>query len=104
MFAWHTGLRTRIPAYMCPHTAMYMQVWHSSVYPWAYAASGRGSNLVYMHHTARADTGEGFTGQTRDKKSGGGWGVGLYPFSVHTQARRLVARWGGSGKNEGGTN
>ena len=43
---------------------------------------GRGSNLVYMHHTARADTGEGFTGQTRDMKSGGGGGgaVRFRPF------------------------
>ena len=66
------GLRTRIPAYVSAYSYVRMQVWHSSVYPWAYAASARGSNLVYMHNTARADTGEGFTGQTRDTKSGGG--------------------------------
>ena len=53
-------------AYVSAYSYVRMQVWHSSVYPWAYAASGRGSNLVYMHNTARADTGEGFTGQTRD--------------------------------------
>ena len=38
--------------------------------------SGRGSNLVHMHHTARADTGEEVTGQTRDTLGGGGKGGG----------------------------
>ena len=107
MFAWHAGLRTRIPAYVSAYSYVRMQVWHSSasVYPWAYAASGRGSNLVYMHHTARADTGEGFTGQTRDKKSGGG-GVGgwrgLYPSGpLSTPVRytysmgKVTSLWGG---------
>ena len=69
-------MRTRIPAYVSAYSYVRMQVWHSSVYPWAHAVSGRGSNLVYMHHTARADTGEGFIGQTRDTKSGGGGGGG----------------------------
>ena len=98
MFAWHTGLRTRIPAYVSAYSYVRMQVWHSSVYPWAYAASARGSNLVYMHNTARADTGEGFTGQTRDTKSGGGGGGGggtlqaLYPplYGILTYSMVIV--------------
>ena len=57
------------------------------LYPWAYAASGREPNLVYMHHTARADTEEWFTGQTRDTKSGGGGAVRfrlfIHPCTVY---------------------
>ena len=73
------------------------------LYPWAYAASGREPNLVYMHHTARADTEEWFTGQTRDTKSGGGGGGGgLYASgSLSTPVRntysmvKVTSLWGG---------
>ena len=62
--------------HMCPHTAMYVCRYGIALYTHGRTQpSGRGSNLVHMHHTTRADTGEGFAGQTRDTKSGG-WGGG----------------------------
>ena len=70
---------TRIPAYVSAYSYVRMQVWHSSVYPWAYTASGRESNLVYKHHTARADTREWFTCRSDpryEKRRGGGGGGG----------------------------
>ena len=81
---------------MCPHTAMYVCRYGIALYTHGRTQpSGRGSNLVHMYHTARADTGEGFTGQTRDTKSGGGGGGGeggctlqtLYPplYGILTQ-------------------
>ena len=91
----YANTRTRIPAYVSAYSYVRMQVWHSSVYPWAYAASARGSNLVYMHNTARADTGEGFTGQTRDTKSGGGDPSG--PLSTPVRYTYLL-----NGEGDGG--
>ena len=88
---------------MCPHTAMYVCRYGIALYTHGRTQPlGRGSNLVYMHHTARADTGEGFTGQTRDMKSGGGGGGGLYasgplstPVRYTYSVVKVTSLWGG---------
>ena len=89
---------------MCPHTAMYVCRYGIALYTHGRTQpSGRGSNLVHMYHTARADTGEGFTGQTRDTKSGGGGGGGggLYasdPLSTPVRYTysmvKVISLWG----------
>ena len=70
--------------YVSAYSYVRMQAWHSSVYPWAYAASARGSNLVYMHKLIR----QGWTQErglqvrpTIRKAEGGGGGTlqALYP-------------------------
>ena len=90
--------------HMCPHTAMYVCRYGIALYTHGRTQpSGRGSNLVHMYHTARADTGEGFTGQTRDTKSGGGGGGegGLYASDpLSTPVRyiysmvKVISLWG----------
>ena len=90
--------------HMCPHTAMYVCRYGIALYTHGRTQpSGRGSNLVHMHHTTRADTGEGFAGQTRDTKSGGGGGEGgLYasdPLSTPVRYTysmvKVTSLWGG---------
>ena len=57
-----------------------MQVWHSSVCPWRTQPSGRGSNLVYMHHIRQGRTQErGLQvrpARYENRRGGGGGGGG----------------------------
>ena len=107
MFAWHTGLRTRIPAYVSGYSYVRMQVWHSSVYPWAYAAfrkrvefslhasygKGGHNRLLKSYHNRRGSD------PRYEKRRGGG---GLYasgPLSTPVRYTysmvNVTSLWGG---------
>ena len=86
MFAWHTGLRTRIPAYVSAYSYVRMQVWHSSVYPWAYAAFRKrvefGSHASYDKLGRTQERGLQVRPAIRKAEVGGGGrgGCTLRPF------------------------
>ena len=81
LFAWHTGLRTRIPAYVSAYSYVRMQVWHSSVYPWAYAAFRK--RVEFGSHVSYGK---------------GGHRRGVYRSDPRYEKRR----WGGGGEGGGG--
>ena len=100
MFAWHTGLRTRIPAYVSAYSYVRMQVWHSSVYPWAYAAFRKrvefGSHVSYGKGGHRRGV---YRSDPRYEKRR--WGGGLYasdPLSTPVRYTysmvKVISLWG----------
>ena len=93
MFAWHTGLRTRITAYVSANSYVRMQVYGIALYTHGRTQpSGRGSNLVYMHHIRQERTQErGLQVRPAIRKAQGGGGCctlqALYPplYGILTQ-------------------
>ena len=77
--AWHTGLRTRITAYVSANSYVYVCRYGIALYTHGRTQpSGRGSNLVYMHHIWQGRTQErGLRSDPRyEKRRGGGGGGG----------------------------
>jgi hypothetical protein len=90
--AWHTGLRTRITAYVSANSYVYVCRYSIALYTHGRTQpSGRGSNLVYMHliRQGRTHAGEGFTVTLAIRKAEGGCCTlqALYPplYGILTQ-------------------
>ena len=104
MFACHTGLRTRIPAYVSAYSYVHMQVWHSSVYPWAHAAFRK--RVEFGSHASYGNRRGVYRSDPRYEKrrwggGGGGGEGGLYasdPLSIPVRYTysmvKVTSLWG----------